>query len=258
MTDGFSARMSNGKAPLGCLLIHGFTSHRSSLEAVIPELDKRHIPWHYPILAGHGTSPADLQNVTWQDWVNDVTQGLRYLQGDVEKVVVVALSMGSMLGLELAATFPADIVGLVLLSPTLHFRLKLAKLTPLLSKVISRFPNPSPAKFSSLKLAKQDKGYQWFPTKTFKQYWERTQDFDPVIQRVHQSTRIIHAKRDMVGHPSGAQHIFDLLPAKQKELIWLERSGHEILLDAEVPTVLGHIFSFPPLQAAHTALDGIR
>jgi carboxylesterase len=55
---------------------------------------------------------------------------------------------------------------------------------------------------------------------------------------------IVHAKNDKLAAPSGAQHIFDHLASKEKRLIWLEKSGHEVLLDNEVDQVLQHIFTF--------------
>lgn len=236
--------MSLEKAPLACLLIHGFTSHRSSLEAVIPELDKRHIPWHYPILAGHGTKPKDLERVTWEMWQSDAEQGLGYLKGESDRVVIIALSMGALLALELAEKHPDTVVGLVLLSPCSRFYLKLAKYTPVLSRVLKRFPNPSIAKFSSLEYAKRDKGYLWFPTIAFRHYWIRAQHYDSVLENIHQPVRIIHSKNDKVADPSGAQHIYDRLASKEKELIWLEKSGHEVLLDRETDRVIKEIFSF--------------
>lgn len=232
---------------IGCLLIHGFTSHRSSLEAVIPELDKRHIPWHYPILAGHGTTPKDLEKTNWEMWQNDVEQGLQYVLGSADRVVIIALSMGALLGLELAEKHPNQVSGIILLSPCLHFYTKLANYTPLLTKIIKKFPNPSLAKFSSLAQAKHDRGYTWFPTSAFKHFWQRTKNFDQVIKAVHQPILIVHSKKDKVAAPSGAQHIFDTLGSKEKQLIWLEESGHEILLDNETPAVIQHITAFKKL-----------
>lgn len=236
--------MSNENKKIGCLLIHGFTSHRSSLEAVIPELEKRGITWHYPILAGHGTKPHDLADKTWQHWQNDVELGLQYLLPAADKIVIISLSMGSLLGLELAVAHPNNIAGLVLLSPALHFKRKMANLTPYISKFIKRAPLLSRVKFSSTELAKKDKGYLWFPTSAFKQYWLKTRSFEPVLEKVHQPVLIIHAKKDRVAAPSGAQYIFDHLASKEKKLIWLEQSGHEVLLDNEVDKVLQYIFTF--------------
>lgn len=241
--------MSVTKSPLGCLLIHGFTSHRSSLEAVIPELDKRNIPWHYPILAGHGSTPKELQHVTWDMWQRDVEQSLEYLRGESDRVVLIALSMGSLLALELAEKHPDVVAGVVLLSPCLRFYARLSKYTPIISRVLKRFPNPSIAKFSSLEYAKRDKGYLWFPTIAFRQYWIRTQHFDSVLENIHQPIKIIHSKKDRVADPSGGQHIFDTVASKHKELIWLEKSGHEVLLDLETDRVLKYIFEFEVLRS---------
>ncbi|MFC1687418.1 alpha/beta hydrolase [Patescibacteria group bacterium] len=232
------------KSKTSCLLLHGFTSHRSSLEAVIPELDKRKIPWHYPILAGHGSNPKDLTDKTWDHWQQDAEMGLKYLLQTNDRVVIIALSMGTLLALELAEKYPEKVAGLVLLSPALHFKLKLAKYTNTISRFVNRFPNPSTAKFSSHKYAKHDKGYLWFPTSAFKQYWLRTQHFDSVLEKIHQPVRIIHSKKDLVANPSGALHIYSTIPSKKKDMIWLSESGHEVLLDAEVKTVLKSIFSF--------------
>ncbi len=230
------------------LLIHGFTSHRSSLEAIIPELDKRGLTWHYPILAGHGTKPEDLKYVRWEDWQEDMEQGLTYLEPAQQPIIIIALSMGALLALELAAKYPQQIAGLVLLSPCLEFYSSIAKYTRTVSRVIHRVPNPSIAKFSSLEQAKKDQGYLWFPSVAFRHYWLRTQHFDGVLEKVYQPVRIIHSHNDKVAAPSGAQHIYDTIPSQDKELIWLEKSGHEILLDIETDRVLEEIFRFSLLN----------
>lgn len=229
------------------LLIHGFTSHRSSLEAVIPGLDKRGIEWHYPILAGHGTSPRNLADKRWSDWQQDIEQAYDYLRKDHDQIVVVALSMGSLLALELGANHPDHIAGLVLIAPCLRFKSKLTRYTPLVSRMMPSFPNPSPAKFSHIKYAKNDRGYQWFPTAVFRSYWERTNDMRPIIEAVRCPVRIIHSRRDRTADPRGAQEIHDLLGGP-KEILWHNRSGHEMLLDAETKEVVEETLAFHPLN----------
>lgn len=232
------------------LLIHGFTSHRSSLDAVIPALDQRGLPWHYPILAGHGTSPKDLADKRWSNWQADVESGYGFLRQNSDQVVIVALSMGALLGLELAASHPKHVAGLVLVAPCLRFKSKLSRYTPIVSRVMSRFPNASLPKFSSITYARRDHGYLWFPTSAYRSYWERTHEMEPIIRAVTQPVRIIQSRRDLIADPRGAQEIFDLLPG-QKELLWHERSGHEMLLDCETENVIQEILTFQPLNAAY-------
>lgn len=232
----------------GVLLIHGFTSHRSSLEALIPELEQRGIEWHYPILAGHGTSPKDLEDKRWPDWQEDIEQAYSYLRQTHERVVIVALSMGALLGLEVAAQHPDHVTGLVLISPCLRFKAKMSQFTPIVSRLLKKFPNPSPAKFSHLKYARHDRGYSWFPTDTFRSFWERTHQMRPIIEAVQCPVRIIHSRRDLVADPRGAEEIFRQLQSK-KDILWHTKSGHEMLLDVETDAVLEEILNFPPLQA---------
>lgn len=233
----------------GVLLLHGFTSHRSSLEVLIPELEKRGLEWHLPILAGHGGSPRDLKDKRWTDWHHDAEQAFRYLRQAHEQVIIVALSMGALLALELAVAHQADIPGLVLISPCLRFKNPAAKHTRLIARVLPRFPNAAANKFSSEKYAVRDKGYQWFPTKTYQSYWERTQTMAEIIQAVRCPVRIIQSRLDMIADPAGAQEIYNLLPGT-KELLWHEKSGHEMLLDCETIEVIREILDFPALVNA--------
>ena len=233
----------------GVLLLHGFTSHRSSLEAIIPALDKYGLEWHYPILAGHGTSPKDLKDKRWYHWHQDAEQAYRYVRQAHERVVIIALSMGALLGLELAAYHQPNVTGLVLVAPCLRFKNPAAKHTKLISKVLPRFPNARKDKYSSPEYAANDKGYSWFPTKTYQSFWERTNQMSEIIRAVRCPVRIIQSRLDNIADPRGAQEIYDQLKSP-KELLWHEKSGHEMFLDAETDEVIHEIMDFTPLKAA--------
>jgi len=227
----------------GCLLIHGFTSFRASLEILIPELEKRNIVWHYPILAGHNTHPGDLEGKTWEHWQHDVEEGLKYVLQEADKVIIISLSMGSLLALELAAKYSEKIKSIVLLSPVLHFRAPLSFYSPKIKKVFKKFPIFKIFRFSSFKVARKNLSYPWFPVEAFHHYWLRTKHFDSVLEKVFQPTLIIHSKRDRLANPSGAEYIFDTIKSEIKEIKWLNKSGHEMLIDIEAEKVIKLIFS---------------
>ncbi len=229
------------------LLIHGFTSHRSSLEALIPELKANGFAWHYPILAGHGTSPEDLEDKRWHHWQADIERAHQYLRQSNDKIVVVAISMGTLLAMELAANYPEDIAGLVLLSPCLRFKDKLSLFTPVMRFFVTRHPFGPKKKYAHASQEYLDKGYQWFPTASYYSYWKRTRTILPVIANVRCPVRIIQSKADHIADPRGAQKIFDLLQSP-KEILWHEQSGHELLLDLEVKKVIEEIMNFAPLR----------
>lgn len=225
------------------LLIHGFASHRSSLERLLPELDRRGFPWVYPVLTGHGQTPEALTGVGWSDWHRDVEQAFQELASKHGQIVIIALSMGCLLAIELAASHPSAITGLVLLSPGLRFQHPLAPFTPVAWLLIRRFPFPAKNKFSSPEYARLDRGYQWFPTAAYASYWRRTRTITQLIPQIKCPVKIIHSQRDRIAKPSGATEIFRSLKAPKK-LVWLESSGHELLLDSEADYVIHEIFSF--------------
>ncbi len=230
------------------LLIHGFTSHRSSLEVLVPALDKQGIEWAYPILAGHGTNPKDLADKRWHHWQDDVDQAYRLLRQANDQVVIVALSMGTLLAMELAVAHPKHVAGLVLLSPCIKFKNKMTALTPIVSRLVKGATLSVKDRYSSMDYAKEDKGYFWFPIAPFRSYWERTRTVGSIIEHVRCPVRIIQSRIDNVADPRGAQEMYNLLKS-QKELLWHEKSGHEMLLDCETDQVLKEILEFWPLRA---------
>lgn len=232
----------------GVLLIHGFTGHRSSLEALIPELERRGVTWEYPILTGHGTTPNDLSGARWSDWRRDVEQGLDILLERTDQVVIIALSMGAVLALEVTAERQHQVAGAVLLSPCVMFRHPLAKYTPLLAPLIRRMPFSPKEKFSTAEYAKQDRGYRWFPTQAYYSYWRRTQTIFDVAANILCPVKIIQSTNDRVADPRGAQRLFEALRCP-KEVEWITHSGHEVLLDQEAEHVIHSVMSFTPLHS---------
>src|SRR4051812_33106803 len=103
------------KAPLGVLLLHGFTSHINTIDPVVPRLEKLHMPYRLPMLRGHGGKSSDLEGVKWQDWVEDGQKAFDNLLNECEKVIPVALSMGSMVAFELIRKQPDKVAALVTL-----------------------------------------------------------------------------------------------------------------------------------------------
>lgn len=230
----------------GILLIHGFTGHRSSLEPVLNRLQSQGIDVSYPTLRGHGTKPEDLHPVRWPDWQRDVEQAFGHLRQTHDQVVIIAISMGALLAMELAAKNPEHVAGLVLVSPCVVFVNPLSALTPIITPLIRRFPFPPKDKFSSKEFWSRDRGYQWFPTAAYHSYWRRAKTILRDVPQIRCPVRIVQSQNDHIADPRGAQKIYEQLTG-QKELLWHQRSGHEMLLDCESAETLEEILAFPPL-----------
>jgi carboxylesterase len=233
---------------LGVLLLHGFTSHVKCVSGVVPYLEKHGIPYRMPILAGHGQTPADMVGVRWPDWVRDAATALDELRQTVDRVVVIGLSMGALVALELAVTRPDDVAGVVAVAPAIRFANPLAPLAGAISKVIRYFP--SPKAYHDKERAKGNENYLKFPTATFASLVEFAKELEGRLDRIRCPVRLIHSHKDQVAAPAGAELILEKLTTADKELIWFNRSGHEMLLDLEAEAVFPLIEEFV-LQRRH-------
>ena len=88
---------------LGALVIHGFTGTPFEVRYLADQLAGARITAISPVLAGHGTSVADLERTTWQDWVAGIERDLDVLAGRVRHVALVGQSLGGLLALYVAS-----------------------------------------------------------------------------------------------------------------------------------------------------------
>lgn len=99
---------------IGCLLVHGFTGTPREMRLMGEYLQPFGWTVLAPRLAGHGTTPKDLERCRWHDWLASVEDGIHLLRQNCSKVFVIGLSMGGLLSIIAAARYPVD--GLVAIS----------------------------------------------------------------------------------------------------------------------------------------------
>ena len=106
---------------LGVLLLHGFTSSLDTVNGLVPYLKKSKIDFEMPVLRGHGTRYQNMSGVTAKDWFVDAEKALLTLSKRVDKVVIVGLSMGGLVALNLSMKHPTKIAGVVPVAAALKF-----------------------------------------------------------------------------------------------------------------------------------------
>lgn len=97
---------------IGVLALHGLTGEPVVLGPTPDRLRAAGVPVSTPTLPGHGTTPADLVGVTWDDWSGAVERELDALLRTVPRAVVLGLSMGGTLALWIAARRP-EVAGVI-------------------------------------------------------------------------------------------------------------------------------------------------
>ena len=119
---------------IGVVLVHGFTGSPAAMRPWAEFLNARGYSVRVPLLPGHGTKPADLNEIEWPEWPAKVLSEISELQKHCSQIFVAGLSMGGGTTLQVASTIQDQLSGIILVNPMIHVR----GISPQLAYVISR------------------------------------------------------------------------------------------------------------------------
>ncbi len=129
------------RSGVGIVVTHGFTGNPCSTRPLGEALAERGFAVEVLRLPGHGTHWRDMLETRYRDWYGEVERGLDRVLGAGRRPVLVGLSMGGTLSLDLACQRPADVAGLVPINCTVLDREGLlARMAPILEKVLPVVP----------------------------------------------------------------------------------------------------------------------
>jgi carboxylesterase len=244
---------------VGCLVLHGFTSCADSVNRLPVRLIQHGIPYRMPILRGHHTRPEDLQGVTWHDWYADAATAFDDLRREVDRVIVVGLSMGGLIALHLAAARSRDVAAVVSIAAAMQFHYKHAHRARYITPFSTMWGDENRdmgAGWHDPELGRKHGNYRRFPPSAFVSLWRYASVVERQLPRIQAPILIIHSEADRTIPATASQRIYEQVSSPEKELVWFERSGHEMLRDSEAAQVLDRIEAFILAQVAREPLSG--
>ena len=215
--------------PVGVLLSHGFTATSAEVRPLAHRLHAAGYTVAGPLLPGHGTSPEDMNTVTWRDWTGAYERMYERLQEKCEKVVIGGESMGGLLTLH-AALYHPEAAAVLCYAPglrttPLHMRL--------FSELIKRWvpmyaKNSKPDGASALW-----QGYAHNPVPAATQLFRLQVEVDRNLGDIRQPLLIVQGKEDHTVYPGVPDLIANSVHSEIVEIHWMPHSGHCVILDVE-------------------------
>ncbi len=216
---------TNGSA---VVLLHGFTGVPAHFRPLATALHRHGYTVTVPLLAGHGTSIDDMAQTDHRDWYRSAELAVRAVS-DHHRVHVAGLSMGGLLGIQVAA------------------RLATSSVTTINSPVIVRNPRLYLAPFASWavptvlwdadgritapqELAAFDLTYPGFHTSSARHLLRVVVDAYRTAHRLRRPSLVIQSRTDETVHPSSAVLLRRAL-GPGCSLLWLDSARHNSLLD---------------------------
>lgn len=223
----FRLEGTNGEA---VVLTHGFTGIPAHFRPLAEFLHGHGYTVNVPLLAGHGTSPADMATTGADDWTRSVRLAARAVS-DHRRVHLAGLSMGGLLSILVAKDVAVSSVTTI--NSPLIVKNKRLYLAPVAHRFVPEvsWPDEAPPPLDA-EVAPYWLTYDGYRT-------ESAAELLAVIRRAYRAARrlrrpamVIQSRVDESVDPRSAELLARAL-GPTCELVWLERSIHNSLLDGE-------------------------
>ncbi len=229
----------------GCLLIHGFTGTPFEMREMGEHLAGQGFSVLGPRLFAHATSEDDLLRARWPDWLASVEDGYDLLSGVCDRIIPIGLSMGGLLALVLSSR--RAVPGAVAMSTPFHPpdpRMRpLRALAPLLTRVW-RFAAKGTPDWRDPQAMATHLEYPRYPLRGAVELYDLIGEMRASLPRLTCPVLIIQSRHDGAVPAAHATELQAHLATSDKEIVWLDNSGHAVTRDAERGRVFAAATSF--------------
>ena len=220
---------------LGVVLVHGFTASPAEVRSFGEKLQSLGYPVVGVRLKGHGTSPWDLRERSWEDWLEPVQEGYRVLSAFARRMCLVGFSTGGGLSLLLAADRPERLAGVAAISVPLKFRDRSMIFVPLVygANRLVRWVSSSEGIMPFLP-SDPEHPHINYRNKPIRGLYELRRMLDELEERlpdVQCPVILLQGTEDPTVDPKSAELIHEKLGASEKKLVMVSATKHGILYE---------------------------
>ena len=238
-----------GKNETCWLLIHSYAASPAEMRGLADAIYEKFGDTIVGIrLHGHGELPSVLENKNLDSWYPQVEA--EFLEGtrQCSRVNVVGSSLGAVLALRLAEKH--ELKNLYILNPFLTKTFVWYKILPfelrlrLFSELFRYDKKTKIANINDPVGGEHHIAYWSMPYAPLRTSLPFIRDTRADLSTIAEPTFIAHARGDKVAAPSGAQEVYAGIASNKKELLYLNRSNHVLLMDYDRAEVINKLLAF--------------
>ena len=237
VTDGNGPFLLLGSRKRGILLIHGFSASPNEVREMALFLHQKTNATVYAArLAGHGEDQKNFGNFGAEDWMLSVEQGYQVIDALSEQNIVIGVSLGGNLALDIAKVH--DVSAIVTLGAPITFLDARIDKAGIARIFLNSVPNE--------KLSEGEKKYYYY-NRSVDAIYELNNYIKSMkedLWRVKAPILILQSQKDITINPSSAEYIFEHISSSQKRIIPYYSNSHIIIDDPEKDKVFGDILVF--------------
>lgn len=236
--------------PVGCLLLHGFTSSPQELRELGDYLAEREITVLCPLLPGHGTNPLDMNKIRCEQWYRTSDDAYAKLSAECKEVFICGLSMGGLLtwrlGSQVEATGLISLASLIVVTSTWTKRATAWLLSFIVGIFVPCFTKKHIGHIKDPEEQKKRVAYLHISFKSVREFLRLGAEAWGWMSNLRQDKILMIASLHDP-NPKAAERASQLYLAALPEtarLIWLKKSGHLVTNDYERKQVFEEIYNF--------------
>jgi carboxylesterase len=231
-------------ASIGILLVHGFTGSPVSLRPLAELLSRRGFAVEMPRLPGHGTRPRDLLSKRYADWRGEAQGALKRLRARTQHVIVLGLSAGGTIVLDLASSEQVD--GVVTINAQiLDRRGIIVKLAPVIEKIIPIAPaSAAGLRKNDIKKGGDEDAYAWVAAAAGNSFVRALPEVRGRLQQLTCPLLVIYSRDDHSVPPDNSKALPGLVGSQNVTVVELLDSYHVATLDNDLPLIADQVTSF--------------
>lgn len=220
---------------IGILICHGYKSAPLEVEPMAKFLNGFGFKIYAPRMKGHGTSPINMEHVSWQEWYDSNQRGYAALRNICTKIVMIGFSTGGLLALLSASRKNDDSKLKAVIA--VNAALKLVDIKTRMVLGINMW-NEMLDKFSIIK-GKMEYvddvpenphiNYSRNYLKAVEQLGKLMKVCEENLNKISVKTLVIQGNKDSVVNPISGKIIFDKISSKEKFLTELDFDNHVII-----------------------------
>lgn len=237
-----SAHVPNEPGDIGCLLLHGFSGSPLEMMPLGEALSAAGWTVSTARLAGHGTSPKDLAQTAWREWVASAAEAYADLRRRTRRQAIIGLSMGGAIALYLATREGADAV--VAISTPIRVRPLLAGAARVMSRVLPLAP-------VVIRLSPRDPTAQQYRSPYTQIPLGATGELSALLEvtmkalpSLEAPLLVVQGRKDWIIPKDSGPEILVRAAHAPGRLLWLRRSGHVATLDRDRAVLFEEVTAF--------------
>jgi carboxylesterase len=246
--DGVREHFAPGRAP--CLVaIHGFGGTAAELFPVLDRVARAGFAVDAALLPGHGTSAEDLQDATFDGWVDAARARVDAASHAYGRVALLGFSLGSLVAMQIASEQPPTVSGLVALGNALTLRAHTSIPLALWDRLGRPMPDvyflkPRAADLVDASTAHTIVTYDRHPLRAALEVYRAGVRIRRLVGRIACPTLVLHGRRDIVCSWRNATWLADRIGARDVRVRIFEKSAHALACDGEREEVAREVIAF--------------